>query len=540
MKTKSLFAILMTGLAFMACQEKESVEPLQDSQLIQIDPVITRATETNFENGDKIGLRVQQTGAETVFADNAELTYDGSKFEGTQIWYKEGPVQSELTAYYPFAAGAVLPTEFAVKADQTTGLTGSDLMIASKPDVEPTANAITMIFQHKLTQIVINLDNKMNVGIKGVAVNNTKLESTIDWASKAVAVKDVAEVTPIKACQIENNKKFAAIVIPQTVAVNVAVELASGKILSKSLTETTLQAGGQYTINVTVLMDDIKVNISGDIEAWQDMGEITEEPQAPVFEEFENHFVYYGETYRIVKMSNGQVWMAENLRYVPEGKTPSADPKVESGIWTPYKLQVEGVVVKGATALEDEASIKAHGYLYDYDTAFGVPVTKENYNTFEGTQGICPKGWHIPTRDDFLALCGASNKFGTETGSIILDSALWFDAALQGGSVQKANEQGWNFDFPGMMQRTNLSATGMFSSVAITEKNSAQTELYGKNAMSYYIASTARGITEKEGVLTNIQFAGMMSTFTKVNDGKLSIGYSNYKSGYALRCIKNN
>ena len=40
----------------------------------------------------------------------------------------------------------------------------------------------------------------------------------------------------------------------------------------------------------------------------------------------------------------------------------------------------------------------------------GKEVTEENCYEFEGAQGICPEGWHIPTRPEFVGLCGLSNK----------------------------------------------------------------------------------------------------------------------------------
>ena len=45
-----------------------------------MEPVITRATETNFEKGDQIGLSIIRATAE--YATNQPLTYDGTAFSG--------------------------------------------------------------------------------------------------------------------------------------------------------------------------------------------------------------------------------------------------------------------------------------------------------------------------------------------------------------------------------------------------------------------------------------------------------------------------
>ncbi|MCQ5111360.1 fibrobacter succinogenes major paralogous domain-containing protein, partial [Bacteroides thetaiotaomicron] len=101
-------------------------------------------------------------------------------------------------------------------------------------------------------------------------------------------------------------------------------------------------------------------------------------------------------------------WMAEPLRYVPDGYTPSSDPAADSHIWYPYQLvTVDGTLT--AKALQDEASIKQYGYLYDIHAALsGKAVTPDNCYDFEGAQGICPKGWHIPTRAEYFSLVGNS------------------------------------------------------------------------------------------------------------------------------------
>ena len=62
----------------------------------------------------------------------------------------------------------------------------------------------------------------------------------------------------------------------------------------------------------------------------------------PNFTENEGSFTYYGETYKTVTLENGSVWMAEPLRYIPEGYTVSSDPKDGNAhIWYPYVIATE-------------------------------------------------------------------------------------------------------------------------------------------------------------------------------------------------------
>ena len=96
-------AVYFAGLALLAlaaCKKTPETEPqpVDFSQYaVRVEPVITRATETNFENGDQIGLSVIRAAGD--FATNAPLTYDGTAFSGDLNWYDEGSEASTLKAY---------------------------------------------------------------------------------------------------------------------------------------------------------------------------------------------------------------------------------------------------------------------------------------------------------------------------------------------------------------------------------------------------------------------------------------------------------
>lgn len=109
--------------------------------------------------------------------------------------------------------------------------------------------------------------------------------------------------------------------------------------------------------------------------------------------------------YNTVTLTNGTTWMAEPLIYLPKGLTPSTDPTADSHVWYPYEITTEGATV----ATTDEKAIKELGYLYDLQAAFGgKEITDTNLTSFEGAQGICPKGWHIPTHLEYFNLVGKS------------------------------------------------------------------------------------------------------------------------------------
>lgn len=235
---------------------------------------------------------------------------------------------------------------------------------------------------------------------------------------------------------------------------------------------------------------------------------------------------YGGVVYNAAKMADGRVWMTDPLRFVPAGKTVSSNPGDGNGIWYPYTT--------AGVAETTEAAAKARGYLYDYATAFGVEeVNSENYKTFEGTQGICPDGWYIPTTEDYFGLIGNSN---ATFGAIKEDSPYW-DAEYKGGRIKAMDEDGWNWGFYGVVNRANPSATGKYLATTTSATNCSVEEYVGRFSMSFLMSSTANpNITASTG---NIQFAGLMSTFTSsYKEGRLTVAWSNYLSGYTVRCIR--
>ncbi len=279
-----------------------------------------------------------------------------------------------------------------------------------------------------------------------------------------------------------------------------------------------------------------------------------EEQEETNFEEHDGYFVYYGETYQTVKLANGTTWMAEPLRYVPEGYTPSGDPTADSHIWYPYKLIVnEGNDTNKADAIEvltDEASIKKLGYFYDTYAAFGSKkVTAENCYEFEGTQGICPKGWHIPTRMEFVALCGRStwgvndtDKYPTQ---LDVPTALFYDSKYDGAKLENYNEAGWNYVLSGARIKSGFKATPAYQAAKLCSSNTNEATLAKYKAqpiMNYIMSSTCfrpNYSSSDPNTMTNIQFFAQMTTFTKnYPEGRITLSYQHYESGMQLRCVK--
>ena len=123
--------------------------------------------------------------------------------------------------------------------------------------------------------------------------------------------------------------------------------------------------------------------------------------------------------YKWVKIGT-QVWMAENLSYLPKLTKP-VDALVESDVYTIYDFNSSDIV-KGKSS----ENYKKLGVLYNWNAAYDA----------------CPDGWHIPSMDEWRELATfVSSQFGgfyssqgywtnigqplKATGTIETEDGLW-------------------------------------------------------------------------------------------------------------------
>ena len=149
---KKIYLLAAGAIILAGCNKNNTVEPPVSDLAVRISPVITKVTDTNFENGDKVGVSIVTS--EQQNAVNQMLPFDGEVFTGELKWYSEANTASTVSAYYPYSAEGV-PTSFKVAADQRNGLSSSDFIAGVKQGVTPTSSAIVLPFKHLLTKLVL-------------------------------------------------------------------------------------------------------------------------------------------------------------------------------------------------------------------------------------------------------------------------------------------------------------------------------------------------------------------------------------------------
>jgi len=102
-----------------------------------------------------------------------------------------------------------------------------------------------------------------------------------------------------------------------------------------------------------------------------------------------------GNAYKIVTIGN-QVWMAENLKYLPNviGAETGSDTE-------PY-CYVYGYDGKDVNEAKATDNYKTYGVLYNWAAAMNGATSSEANPS--GVQGICPKGWHLPSNAEWQQL----------------------------------------------------------------------------------------------------------------------------------------
>ena len=99
-----------------------------------------------------------------------------------------------------------------------------------------------------------------------------------------------------------------------------------------------------------------------------------------------------GNVYKTVKIGD-QVWMAENLKYLPS----VIGPKTESNT-TPY-YYVYGYNGTSVTDAKATSYYKPYGVLYNWPAVMAGSAPSSSL-----VQGVCPTGWHVPSEAEWATL----------------------------------------------------------------------------------------------------------------------------------------
>lgn len=273
MKFRTLFTIAAAGIIAMACGKEPATQPTPEKLSIKLSASLyqfTKATDTAFEDGDKISVNIFNP---ECYLYNAQFTYTGGQLTSATPyeWYEDTEVEATVTAMYPASLtmeGFAATQSFMVYADQSTkvGYAASDLLLATAK-AYPTAEAVNLPFKHALSKIVVNVDNQLKEEIADVWFTDVLGAVSFSTADHSDLTATGTAGT-IKAYKSGENT-WQLIVAPQTASPKLALTTVSGKqytfVLSEEVTFTT---GKVSTATVSVSPESIYTAFTPEISDW--------------------------------------------------------------------------------------------------------------------------------------------------------------------------------------------------------------------------------------------------------------------------------
>lgn len=206
---------------------------------------------------------------ETGF-DNQQLLWKGA---GNAIpWIATYPYRDYKYSYITHDAGGM---DEKVPADQTdeTKWTENDVLWATGT---ATSSSIEIEFKHLYTKFSVNLTYGTEVDatqtIESVTVGGTCIVRNFNYASQIWGIT-LSDITDIKALALETpnyideddkdkgryDASFEALIIPQTAAPKLTIEMSDGRVFATTLTEQEFKSGYQYNIKLKVGQDKVEL-----------------------------------------------------------------------------------------------------------------------------------------------------------------------------------------------------------------------------------------------------------------------------------------
>lgn len=287
---KIFISAIVILTAITGCNKIETPEVSEDRTMhFNIEYPTTKATETAFEAGDKIGVYITEYSGEKPLAlqlggnykNNNPVIYDGSEWTADPVIYW-GDNKYNVYAYYPFCEpSSVDELPFTVAQDQTTvrsatslgGYEASDFLYAIAKGVTSEDGKVDLLFKHKMSKFTVNLKkgNDFEGDIPSelkVYIHSTITECLIDLATGDVVKNPYASEKTITAKK-DNDNQFTAIIVPQMITnkkplVEIIFKDVSYMIESKF----NFKVGMHHILNVTLNNnpDKVKIEIGGEIE----------------------------------------------------------------------------------------------------------------------------------------------------------------------------------------------------------------------------------------------------------------------------------
>ena len=275
---KKLFLLAAVFAAMVSCSENlenTPATPATDKLPINISTTLTRATDSAFEQGDKVGIFVvnepNSLATSGNHVDNMGFTYSSKWTPDTPIYWLDQTTKADFYCYYPYAeAASTTAHSFATKADQSSlaNYKASEFLWGKTTGVTPTEEAVNITTNHTFSNALVILkpgdgftEATLAAATKSVKICGVKTGATINLATGvATANGNATEVTPYL-----DGAQYRALIVPQATAEGALIVVTVDGVdytLSRSMT---FKANKQHKFTVTLnkVSNGVNVGIGG-------------------------------------------------------------------------------------------------------------------------------------------------------------------------------------------------------------------------------------------------------------------------------------
>ena len=273
---KKIFLLAAAVMALAACNNADNdVDgPVAAKVTATIgQSALTRASETLWANGDKIGITMGDR-----YTNVPYTTAGNGVFTGDTMYFKNKTEPVTLTAYYPFAGtkgtAPGLIEASTIADNQTTDKQPEfDFLYARKENATGSEPNVNFTFSHrmsKLTLIFKNGNNGTDVGkLTSYQIDGLVLDGTFDTTTGVCAANNVApESLSMATTGVESGKQLPSLIVfPQaTAGKTVTLKIKDNENQDYACTlnfgNDGIVSGNNYQFTITVNKTGLIVNTS--------------------------------------------------------------------------------------------------------------------------------------------------------------------------------------------------------------------------------------------------------------------------------------
>ena len=444
MKAMNKIGIAALSLLTMACSNDDGTQSDSGPVAVKFSSNInlTRAVNNTWEESDKIGIYMLQSGSSEIAEQAGNRKYKPNVSDNTllpdgaeqTIYYPEDGSAVNFMAYYPFRE--LSETVYSIDVSDQSQQNAIDFLHAARTEDKTQDDPnIALAFEHKLCKLILNVSAPAGTDLSTLKVKIYGMNTTASFNLLDGTWSEGADPKEIE--MYRSNNQFEAILLPAALSDACTAEFVLEDetftwMINKNIPE--LVAGNKYIYQVT-LTPEIPIltpaGVSGTILDWTPSeGEIALNPDV------------------VTTYSIGD--------YYPDPNVDTSDPEAVTGI--------EGIVIAvsdggkhgkilslvessgllwSTTGAQDETLDQDDG-MVNFNIIKAKDATFTEYPAFAWCASL-GEGWYIPAVNELLAVrtvWGATNAekeaFNariTEVGGDAIKASVYVEAK---GSNQSA------------------------------------------------------------------------------------------------------